>query len=138
MPDNVVSTKKRSRIMSSVRQKNTALETTVRKVLFANGYRFRVNVRTLPGTPDIVLPKYRTAIFVHGCFWHQHRRCRLSRRPTSNSDYWNPKLDRNVQRDQEKIKSLKKLGWKVIVVWGCELKAKEKLVGKLKSFLLVD
>ncbi|MBI1766076.1 MAG: DNA mismatch endonuclease Vsr [Acidobacteria bacterium] len=115
-----VDAKVRSWIMSNVPQRHTSPERLVRSFLHQLGYRFRLHRRDLPGSPDIVLPKHRIAVFVHGCFWHQHRGCRKSRRPTSNTDYWNPKLDANVVRDKRKIRELKTLGWQVVVVWECE------------------
>ena len=114
------SKQKRSEIMSRVRQKNTRPELSVRKYLFSQGFRYRVNVKKLPGSPDIVLPKYRTAIFVHGCFWHGHS-CRAGHRPQSNTDYWLPKIAANIERDARKIAELKELGWRVFVIWQCEI-----------------
>ena len=121
----------RSQIMSNVPQRNTSPERLVRSFLHRLGYRFRLHRRDLPGSPDIVLPKHRIAIFVHGCFWHQHRGCRKSRRPASNTDYWNPKLDAIVLRDKKKIRELKALGWQVIVVWQCEAQNIKSLSRKL-------
>ncbi len=120
--------------MSCVSQKHTKPEIIVRKFLFANRLRYRINYKNLPGSPDIVLPKYKTAIFVHGCFWHGHLNCRLSKRPTSNLNYWNKKLDENLVRDKKKIISLKKIGWNVIVLWQCQLNDKnlKKLLSKIK------
>jgi DNA mismatch endonuclease (patch repair protein) len=123
----------RSRIMASVKQRHTKPELLVRRLLHRLGYRFRVQRRDLPGSPDIVLPKYRTAIFVHGCFWHQHKGCPKSRKPTSNKNYWDQKLLENVKRDRRKIAELKKLGWQVILVWECEAKVNEKLNKKLEK-----
>lgn len=119
MADTVDSTV-RSWIMSNVPQRNTSPERIVRSYLHHHGLRFRLHRRDLPGSPDIVLPKHNTVIFVHGCFWHQHRGCRKSRKPTSNTDYWDQKLAENVWRDKRKIRELKKLGWQVIVIWECE------------------
>lgn len=112
----------RSRIMSAVHGKNTAPELTVRKTLHALGFRFRLHRKDLPGKPDIVLPKYRTCIFVHGCFWHQHPKCKRATRPSSNVEFWNEKLDGNVARDKENIRTLKRLGWRVLVIWECKTK----------------
>ena len=117
--------------MSRVRSKETAPERKVRSILHRLGFRFRKNVKTLPGKPDIVLPRYRTVIFGHGCFWHQHSRCKKSLRPTSNVDYWNEKLDRNIERDRETRQKLSALGWKQIIVWTCELRRSEHLAEKL-------
>lgn len=119
----------RSRNMSHIRSTNSKPEETVRKYLFSQGFRYRKNVKTLPGKPDIVLPKYKTVIFVNGCFWHKHD-CPRFVWPSSNTDYWIPKIKRNVERDQRNMKLLKETGWHVIVVWECELKkasAEERL-----------
>lgn len=125
----------RSRIMSSVKQRHTKPEMIVRSLLHQLGYRFRLHRKDLPGSPDIVLPKFRTAIFVHGCFWHQHENCGKSRRPSSNQDYWNTKLDENITRDKRKEKELSKLGWRVATVWQCEIRDVETLSKKLKKLL---
>ena len=106
--------------MSQIRSTNTKPEEKVRKYLFSEGFRYRKNVKTLPGKPDIVLPKYRTVIFVHGCFWHRHN-CGRFRWPASNADYWKPKIIRNAERDIVNREELQKQGWKVLVVWECEL-----------------
>lgn len=111
----------RSYNMSQIHSKNTKPEVLVRKYLFARGFRYRKNVSTLPGTPDIVIPKYRACIFVNGCFWHMHN-CSCFRMPSTNVDYWQPKLTRNMERDCENQALLTDLGWHVIVVWECELK----------------
>ena len=108
--------------MSKVSGKETKPEILVRKLLFSKGFRYRKNVKSLPGNPDIVLPKYKTVIFVHGCFWHQHEGCRKSSRPTTNVEFWNNKLNKNVARDASNLNHLKKAGWKVLTVWECELK----------------
>ena len=113
----------RSMNMSHIRSKNTKPEEHVRKYLFSRGYRYRKNVRSLPGCPDIVLPKYKTAIFVNGCFWHKHE-CPRFVWPTSNENYWTAKILNNVERDKKNQSLLKELGWNVIVVWECELKNK--------------
>ena len=117
------SAEKRSAVMASVRAENTRPEIAVRRLVHRLGYRFRLHRRNLPGTPDIVLPKYRAAIFVHGCFWHQHD-CRRGRRlPASNQTYWGPKLARNVARDATAKATLGQLGWRVLIVWECEVTA---------------
>lgn len=113
----------RSMNMSHIRSTNSKPEETVRKILFSHGFRYRKNVKTLPGKPDIVLPKYKTVIFVNGCFWHKHN-CPRFVWPSSNTDYWIPKIQRNVERDISNHAELASLGWKVIVVWECELKKK--------------
>lgn len=119
----------RSENMSRIRSTNTKPEEIVRKYLFSHGFRYRKNDKRYPGKPDIVLPKYRTIIFVNGCFWHMHG-CSRSRLPRSNQDYWKPKIERNIQRDAENQQKLEANGWKVVVVWECELKkriAEERL-----------
>ena len=113
----------RHKNMSHIRSKNTKPEEKVRKELFSRGFRYRKNVRTLPGCPDIVLPKYRTVIFVNGCFWHKHD-CGRFAWPSSNPEYWIPKINRNIERDAANRTELTKLGWKVLVVWECALKKK--------------
>lgn len=119
----------RSENMSRIRSTNTKPEEIVRKYLFSHGFRYRKNDKRYPGKPDIVLPKYHTIIFVNGCFWHMHG-CSRSRRPRSNQEYWKPKIERNIQRDAENQQKLEADGWKVIIVWECELKkrtAEERL-----------
>ena len=111
----------RSMNMSHIRSKNTKPEELVRKYLFSQGFRYRKNVRTLPGCPDIVLPKYKTVIFVNGCFWHKHD-CTRFVWPSSHQEYWIPKITANVERDKKNHSLLQSSGWKVIVVWECELK----------------
>ena len=108
--------------MSRIKSKNTKPEETVRKYLFSQGFRYRKNDKRLPGTPDIVLPKYRTVISVNGCFWHGHEGCRYFVWPENNADYWKEKILANVERDKRNISKLKTQGWKVITVWECELK----------------
>ena len=115
----------RSYNMSHIRSKNSKPEELVRKYLFSKGFRYRKNVRSLPGCPDIVLPKYKTVVFVNGCFWHKHD-CPRFVWPSSNEEYWRPKILRNVERDQQNAERLKAMGWRVITVWECELKAKVK------------
>ncbi len=112
--------------MSKVSSKDTKPEILVRKYLFARGFRYRKNVKTLPGNPDIVLPKYRTAIFINGCFWHHHENCKKSKLPETGKEYWKSKIFRNVERDKENYSKLKSLGWDIIVIWECEISNKEK------------
>lgn len=121
----------RSYNMSRIRSTNTKPEELVRKYLFAHGFRYRKNVRRLPGCPDIVLPKYKSVIFVHGCFWHMHD-CGRFRWPRSNIEYWEPKLVKNVQRDKDNIAILQSKGWNVIIIWECELN-KDKRLETLES-----
>lgn len=134
----IVSRSKRTEIMSSVKQRHTKPEITVRKILHRHGFRFRLHNKKLPGTPDIVLPKHKAVIFVHGCFWHQHEGCRKSRRPTSNVEFWNEKLDRNIVRDNQKESELKNSGWKVLTLWDCEIKDEDSLIEKVKNFLRIE
>ena len=108
--------------MSCIKGKNTKPEEIVRKYLFSLGFRYRKNDKRLPGTPDIVLPKYRTVIFVNGCFWHGHQGCRYFVVPKTNTEFWMNKIDANRARDQKKISELEAMGWRVIVIWECELK----------------
>jgi len=124
--------KLRSRNMASVRGKGTQPELAVRKELFRRGYRFRINVRALPGTPDVVLPRRRCAIFVHGCFWHSHK-CPRGARPLTNRRFWNKKLDNNVRRDRLNRVALRRAGWKVFIIWECQLR-KEGLDRALEAF----
>lgn len=120
----------RSYNMSQIRSKNTKPEEIVRKYLFSKGFRYRKNDKRYPGRPDIILPKYKTAIFVNGCFWHMHDGCPKFIMPKSNIEYWKPKLERNKRHDIENKIALEKQGWKVIVVWECDLK-KDKKDGRL-------
>ena len=120
MPDNH-SKQTRSYNMSQIKSKNSKPESLVRKYLFAHGLRFRKNDKRYPGHPDIVLPKYKTAIFINGCFWHMHIGCKRAVIPKSNTDYWIPKLKHNQARDKNNVVLLTKAGWKVITIWECEL-----------------
>jgi DNA mismatch endonuclease (patch repair protein) len=115
------SKKVRSYNMSRIRSKNTKPEELVRKLLFAEGFRYRKNDKRLPGHPDIVLPKYRTVVFVNGCFWHKHMNCRYFVWPKSNIEYWKFKINGNVKRDKQNYASLRKLGWNIIIIWECKL-----------------
>ena len=105
--------------MASIRGKDTKPELLVRRMLFAEGFRFRLHRSDLPGRPDIVLSKYRTAVFVHGCFWHAHNECRYFRIPSSNTAFWAGKIEDNIQRDKAAIQALLTAGWRVLVVWEC-------------------
>ena len=108
--------------MSHIRAKNTKPEVLVRQYLQAAGFRFRIHVNKLPGCPDVVLPKYRTCIFVNGCFWHGHHGCRYATRPKSNAEFWQTKIQNNIRRDELSAQALEIMGWKVVTVWECELK----------------
>lgn len=112
--------------MSRIRNKNTKPEEIVRKYLFAHGFRYRKNDVRLPGKPDIVLPKYKTVIFVNGCFWHKHEGCRYFVWPKNNADFWKKKIESNVARDIKNYHLLETLGWRVLTVWECELKQNQK------------
>ena len=128
---------RRSFIMSSVRSKDTKPELLVRRFLHKLGYRYRVHRRDLPGSPDLVFPSRRKAIFVHGCFWHGHD-CRWGRLPKSKLDYWKPKIEANRERDQRNVAALKDAGWSVKVVWQCELRHPEAAVEQIVEFLEAD
>lgn len=129
--------KKRSEVMSKIRPKDTKPEILVRKALFAKGFRYRKNYNKLPGKPDIVLPKYKTVIFVHGCFWHGHEKkdCIDSHIPKSNIDFWTKKIARNKERDKENINKLNSDGWRVITIWDCEIKGKKEIEVVIQSII---
>ena len=112
----------RSQNMASVKSKNTKPEVFLRKLLWHKGFRYRLNYKDFPGSPDLYIPKYRVAIFVNGCFWHMHENCRYSSIPKNNHDFWKNKLEGNVERDKQNYTKLENMGIKVIVVWGCEIK----------------
>ena len=130
----------RSYNMSRIKGKDTKPEEVVRKYLFSKGFRYRKNDKRLPGTPDIVLPQYKTVIFVNGCFWHGHKNCKYFVWPKTNTDFWKKKINANVQRDNIKIENLHNLGWKVIIVWECELKKPQRdvMLTKLVSEIFDD
>ncbi len=131
----VFSKEKRSQIMSCVSGKNTKPELIVRSLLHHMRYRFRLHRKDLPGKPDIILPKYKKVIFIHGCFWHGHKNCTRSKRPTTNNEFWQKKLDRNMQHDKEIVHNLKGLGWDILIVWTCEIKNIDQLKDKILKFL---
>lgn len=138
----IYSKEKRSQIMSHISDRDSSMEISVRKALFAAGLRYRKNVKSLPGKPDIVLPKYKTVIFTHGCFWHGHERCRASKLPESRRGFWENKIEDNILRDKRNAIRLEEMGWKVIVLWQCEVNSKTKrhkqlakLINELKSTL---
>lgn len=138
----VLTTEQRHKCMSHIKGKNTKPEIVVRKFLFANGFRFRLFRKDLPGNPDIVLPKYRTAIFINGCFWHAHKGCKYATTPKTNTEFWTNKINKNCERDEQNHLKLRQLGWNVIVIWECQLKPnkrEETLAGlryTLDSFFL--
>ncbi|WP_441242742.1 very short patch repair endonuclease [Tardiphaga sp. 768_D3_N2_1] len=122
---------RRSWLMSRVKGKNTTPEVVVRKIAHSLGLRFRLHRKDLPGTPDLVFPKWQTAIFVHGCFWHRHPGCSKASTPKTRVRYWQEKFDANVRRDNKNIRLLRKQGWSVLTVWECETKNLERLGSKL-------
>lgn len=130
----VFSKEKRSEVMSKIRSKDTMPELVVRKFLFSKGFRYRIHDRKLPGTPDIVLPRLKTAIFVHGCFWHGHRDCKFFCIPKTNTEWWVKKIERNKFLDRKHKRDLRKLGVNVISIFECQLKGKKK-VGRLTQLL---
>ena len=135
MTDKITS-RRRSWNMSRIRSSNTIPELIVRSMLHRIGFRFRVNSKDIVGKPDIVLPKYRTVIFIHGCFWHQHLGCKEASRPTSNRKYWNAKLQANVQRDYTNRCILKREGWHVLRLWECEVEKNPKRIAmRIAKFL---
>jgi len=131
----VFSKGKRSWIMSRVKGRDTKPEMLVRSFVHNMGYRFRIHRRDLPGNPDIVLPRHGKVIFVHGCFWHGHKRCPRSKRPITNKSFWKKKLDGNIERDKRFRRALRRMGWKVLEVWECETREPEKLLRKAERFL---
>jgi DNA mismatch endonuclease (patch repair protein) len=130
-----LSPERRSWNMSRIRGKDTRPEKLVRSLLHGLGYRFRLNRKDVPGKPDIVLPKYRTAIYVHGCYWHRHAGCHLAYTPKSNLEFWSKKFARNVERDAEVSAALRSTGWKQIVVWECETRDVATLAARLRREL---
>ena len=122
--------------MSRIANQNTSPELIVRSVLHRMGLRFRLHRKDLPGKPDIVLPKYNTVIFVHGCFWHNHKKCVDGHTPKSNSDFWQQKFERNKARDLRQKKALRILGWRVLIIWECETKLKKILESRLKKMMI--
>lgn len=122
----ILSKEQRTKCMSHIRSKNTKPEILVRRFLFAHGFRFRLHRKDLPGKPDIVLPKYKTVIFINGCFWHGHEGCKYASIPETNSDFWQSKISGNIERDKSTYSKLYSLGWRVIEIWQCQLKPKTK------------
>ena len=132
MADTITS-ERRSWNMSQIRGKDTKPELRVRSLLHRMGFRFRLHRKDLPGRPDIVLPKYRTVVLVHGCFWHRHPECRFAYMPKSRISFWSKKFKQNVERDKRNQQAMADLGWKVIVVWECELRNLKLLQKRLRS-----
>jgi DNA mismatch endonuclease (patch repair protein) len=135
LPASIVTDPARSAIMRAVRGKDTGPELVVRRVLHRAGFRFRLHRRDLPGSPDVVLPKWNAAIFVHGCFWHRHPRCRRSTTPVRNRDDWQAKFAANRRRDRRNVRDLERAGWRVIVVWECETRDERTLLAFLRREL---
>ncbi len=130
-----VSKKKRSEIMSRIRGRDTAPEMIVRRVAHRMGYRFRLHVRGMPGSPDLVFPSRRKAIFVHGCFWHRHKSCRHSSMPSTRVEFWRAKLRGNVVRDRRNVRQLENDSWRVLVIWECQVESRDWLSRQLVAFL---
>jgi DNA mismatch endonuclease (patch repair protein) len=126
-----ISKEKRSWNMSRIRATDTKPELVVRSLLHGMGFRYRLHVRTLPGCPDIVLPRWKCVVLVHGCFWHRHRGCYLAYTPKSRKTFWTEKFERNVYRDKKALAKLKQLGWKALVLWECELHDHDRLTRRL-------
>ena len=131
----IVDTVTRSRMMAGIKGRNTRPEMIVRRFLHANGYRFRLHRRDLPGSPDIVLPRFRTCIFVHGCFWHRHAGCRYATTPKTRPEFWQTKFERNVDRDVRARAALVADGWTVVTIWECELKSPIITLGHVLQLL---
>ncbi len=130
-----ISPEKRSLNMGKICAKNTKPEIIVRSLLHSLGYRFRIHSEKLPGHPDIVLPKYKTIIFVHGCFWHRHKKCKYAYTPKTRTEFWNKKFSGNIRRDREVQCELKQLGWRVLIIWECEISDKTKLTRRIRKAL---
>lgn len=120
--------------MGRIKSGDTKPELTVRSILHRMGYRFRLHRKDLPGKPDIVLPKYKTVIFVHGCFWHRHEGCKYAYTPKSRTDFWQKKFQSNVARDQKALSTLAEMGWRVLIIWECEVKKTEFIMERLQIF----
>ena len=131
----IYSRKKRREIRSRVRATGTKPELLVRKVAHSLGYRFRLHREGLPGKPDMVFPRHRKVIFVHGCFWHGHEHCTKAKHPATNRAFWEQKLSRNMERDQQNAAALGEAGWGVMIIWECETKDRNRLAGKIRRLL---
>ena len=130
MPDSV-----RSRIMRAVPRSDSKPELAVRQILHRLGFRFRLHRADLPGTPDIVLPRYKTVVFVHGCFWHRHEGCKKATTPKTNAAFWQSKFEQNRERDERNVRSLRRDGWRVLIVWECEATAQVGLAKRFRKLL---
>ncbi len=131
----IVTREQRSRMMSGIKGKNTKPELLLRSALHKLGFRFRIQRKNLPGKPDIVLPKYKTIIFVHGCFWHRHPGCKYAYTPKSNVEFWTNKLEGNVIRDRLTEKALEEMGWRILIVWECEVKTLIENNARLRAMI---
>ena len=134
----VFTKEKRSKIMSKIKGKDTKPEKVVRSLLHQMGYRFRLHRKDLPGNPDIVLPKHKKVIFVHGCFWHGHDGCPRAKRPSTNKKFWNEKLTKNIVRDKKNQEKLNQEGWTSLVIWQCQIKESRELKQILADFLAAE
>jgi DNA mismatch endonuclease, patch repair protein len=132
----IVNAATRSRMMAGIRGKNTKPELLVRRYLHARGLRYRLHIKNLPGKPDLVLPKYKVVVFVHGCFWHQHSDCKYATMPSNRQEFWQNKLSENVSRDQYQMAALEGLAWRVLVVWECQLREGLGCLEKLYSEII--
>jgi len=130
-----VTTAQRRENMRRIKSKDSIPELIVRRLVHRLGYRYRLHDHTLPGRPDLVFPRRRKIIFLHGCFWHAHTRCKLAHTPATHQEYWQPKLDRNKARDRAHLRALKELGWDVLIIWECELTNTVLLGDRIRGFL---
>lgn len=130
----------RSNLMRKIKSTNTKPEKVLRSFLWSKGYRYRINYKKLPGTPDIVLTKYNIVIFIHGCFWHGHENCKIAHIPKTNVDYWENKINRNKERDKNTTMQLLAMGWNVITIWECEINTSnmENLISKIQNIILAN
>jgi DNA mismatch endonuclease (patch repair protein) len=133
-----ISAEKRSRNMSRIKGRDTQPEKTVRSLLHSMGFRFRLHVKELPGKPDIVLPRHKSVVFVHGCFWHGHEGCKRASIPTTRTEFWKAKINGTRQRDERTLAALEKLGYRCLVVWQCQLRDKAVLRRRLAAFLNIE
>ena len=131
----IVNAEKRSELMSRIKGRNTTPELAIRSIAHGLGYRFRLHRRDLPGSPDLVFPRYRTVVFVHGCFWHRHDGCRYAYRPKSRIQFWTKKFEENVARDERNEAALRNMGWQVLVIWECETRDQELVRARLLAHL---
>ncbi len=131
----IITSEGRSRLMAKIRGKDTRPEMVVRRLVHGLGYRYRLHRKDLPGSPDLVFPGRRKAIFVHGCFWHRHPGCKLAYMPSTRRNFWKSKFENNIERDRKSVKALEELGWDILLVWECETRNPDSLPEKLTKFL---